>query len=194
MAKKCPVKGRLYRGTGLTKQPFRSNPFYWSGFTSTTRNLSVAESFSNEIIIFEQCQFSADISCLSKFPAEEEILLLPYEQFQVISTKKTRRDTIYFESTSEKPLLMGDTEDNNYDGGDNDDGGGGGGGGGYHDENEDDATEFEDKENSDDEEKQRDGEKRKRNNKDDDLEGDQKPNKYRYSKVYILFDIPQVFD
>ncbi|CAF3615545.1 unnamed protein product [Rotaria socialis] len=87
----------LYRGGTLTnemieeyKQAIASYAIKWLGFTSTSRDLHVAESFhGNTLFIIEiQTKFMhstnlSDISSVSHHPDEQEVLLQAGHYFEV---------------------------------------------------------------------------------------------------------------
>ncbi|CAF0989314.1 unnamed protein product [Didymodactylos carnosus] len=87
----------VYRGMDLNREQVRfftpGKIFRFPGFTSTTTDRSVAESFGD--ILFKirvpadisQARNIADISC---FPSEDEWLFVPYSRFKVISSENRK--------------------------------------------------------------------------------------------------------
>eukprot|EP01103_Thecamoeba_quadrilineata_P000723 TRINITY_DN10637_c0_g1_i1.p1 TRINITY_DN10637_c0_g1~~TRINITY_DN10637_c0_g1_i1.p1 ORF type:complete len:506 (+),score=28.14 TRINITY_DN10637_c0_g1_i1:215-1732(+) len=88
---------KLYRGMVLTPDHLRdykiNTIFYWPGFTSTTKNQSVATNWlGNHSILFEitpamkntkKYSSAISIESLSVFKSESEILYVPFTWFQV---------------------------------------------------------------------------------------------------------------
>ena len=122
LAQKWPVEQPLFRGTAMIFQPFRGDAFYWSNFTSASLSREVAKEFADQTIVFKSCSFGARISSLSAYPGEEEVLILPFEQFRKTrSTSIERQDVIFFYSTPSQPLLRNDADDEVSDADDDDD-------------------------------------------------------------------------
>ena len=105
LATTYPVHRTLYRGVGLPLKPFRSDNFFLSAFSSTSMKLEIAKGFADSIITFQSCSYGADISRLSAYPEEEEVLILPFEQFRKTRNCEERQDRISFASTASQPLL-----------------------------------------------------------------------------------------
>lgn len=104
---KDSIKTDLYRGATLTDEMIDEyknavgTTIQWSAFTSTSRNRRMAESFGNTLFIIKQGYFISyqkDISALSNYPNEEEVLFYSGHSFQVDkveSDPKGKRHIIY---------------------------------------------------------------------------------------------------
>lgn len=109
-----PYRGTVYRGARLQpgmigrfqkKMKEKKGSLTWVSFTSTTKNRMVADIFSGntlfEILLSDDDYFTSqgiDISHLSKMPDEEEVLLPPGFQFDIV-------DIQTFEPTINKPFI-----------------------------------------------------------------------------------------
>jgi hypothetical protein len=100
--------GRLYRGMNLEdgmieeyKKAVHDRYYiFWPAFTSTTKDYKVAERFSGNticIISIPQLTGQSDISHLSHFPHEQEVLICSQGCFSV--------DKIGYDATNAKHLL-----------------------------------------------------------------------------------------
>ncbi|CAF1373998.1 unnamed protein product [Adineta ricciae] len=98
----------VYRGTTLLPgmiegyQEALGHPITYYAFTSTTKDFRVAEQFGGNAIfiirlIKSRYQAHTDIAFLSKFPDEQEVLLMPGYQFYV--------DQIAYDSVNKKHLI-----------------------------------------------------------------------------------------
>ena len=101
-----PFSGKVYRGFKLSKEEQKHyRPglvFVWPGFTSCSKNRSVAETFASGGILFEieidenetNSTTAMDVSNLSYFKSEDEVLLAPSTSLTITSTKQTHNLTI----------------------------------------------------------------------------------------------------
>ena len=99
----------VYRGMQLTDEMLDEYKatigriIFWRAFSSTTKNRKVAEQFGNTLFIiavkYNEMHMSelSDISSLSLYPQEEEVLLNPNSDFQIIK--------IEYDSISKKYLI-----------------------------------------------------------------------------------------
>jgi hypothetical protein len=82
----------LYRGSNISDCNIyqKGFKFRWPFVISTTRNRRVAERYGKTMFIIHILgkRMLKDISVLSLYPEEEEVLLHPYEVFEVIENKK----------------------------------------------------------------------------------------------------------
>ncbi|CAF3380048.1 unnamed protein product [Rotaria socialis] len=127
---------KVYRGTvlddeKLIKELQPGEIILTTTYLSTTRDSEVAEIFcavdsnnSKKISVFctyalhntSRCS-ALDISKLSHFDTEEEILLLRYVPFKIVSVKRAEQDgriDIYFEEYAENVLDPNQSESNNH--------------------------------------------------------------------------------
>lgn len=72
---------------------------FWKGFTSTSKNLSVAEKFGNNIycvnIKNNSHPYIVVPKNLSAYEGEEEVILFPYFSFKVNSVKEETCRVVY---------------------------------------------------------------------------------------------------
>jgi hypothetical protein len=89
---KYQYKGKVYRGATLTdeevesyKSSIRKSSKEWHGFSSTSKNRELAEIYGNTLLIINVPSQSQhlDISSISQFPDEDEVLLGASTSFQV---------------------------------------------------------------------------------------------------------------
>jgi hypothetical protein len=101
---------RVYRGCELTQQQINQyisdigKVRCWAAFSSTTKNFEKAKDFGNTLFIIDLVQrpftesFGLDISSMSKYPEEEEVLLPSGMNFiveKVECNEKTKNYIIY---------------------------------------------------------------------------------------------------
>ena len=88
----------VYRGMDLTADMIDEYKdaigfkIVWPAYTSTTKDRRVAETYGNALFIItihNFCQPRGDISSISQYPDEQEVLLNPQYRFKV---KKVERD------------------------------------------------------------------------------------------------------
>ncbi|CAF2061996.1 unnamed protein product [Rotaria magnacalcarata] len=124
-------RGSVFDDENLIKELQPGKIILTTTYLSTTRDPEVAEFFcavdrndSKKISVF--CTFALhntpgcsalDIGKLSQFAAEEEILLLRYVPFKIVSVKRAEQDgriDIYFEEYAENVLDPNQSESNNH--------------------------------------------------------------------------------
>lgn len=108
------INQKVLRGVSLnlSKQFQVGESIIWWGFSSTTTSMGVVEKFCGkapEKTIFEiDCYSGKDIGFYSRFPAENEILLIAATQFEIVSniTGANGRTVIRLKETEPKyPLI-----------------------------------------------------------------------------------------
>ena len=102
-ATRLPKKIVLYRGERLTADDIKEYREHmvngaiwrWAQFVSTTKNITVAEEFSDGNTLFiinmkrpEASKQGISIACVSEFSQEEEVLLRPGVRFQVMKIEE----------------------------------------------------------------------------------------------------------
>ncbi|CAF1378495.1 unnamed protein product [Rotaria sp. Silwood1] len=91
------LNGTVYRGADLTPDMIKcyehnkSNFGHWPAFTSTTKNRSKAEAFGNVLFIIDLSNMpvAADVSSISAYTDEEEVLLSVRTSFFIRNVEKT---------------------------------------------------------------------------------------------------------
>jgi hypothetical protein len=105
---KYSYKGTVYRGAALEfdeiedyKHSIRQPPKEWLGFSSTSKKRELAEMYGNTLIIINVPSQSQhlDISTISNFPDEEEVLLGASTSFQT-------EDVTYDEATKKHHIHL----------------------------------------------------------------------------------------
>ena len=109
LAQKYPVQQVLYRGLRAEASSPSSNQFFWPQFTSTSLDKGTAMKFSNgstkTLLEFSSCRSGAKIEKLSVFGAEHEVLVLPFESFDYLETKKTTISEMIFRSSASQSFI-----------------------------------------------------------------------------------------
>lgn len=104
---KDPITTELYRGTILTPEMINEykqavgTKIVWSSFTSTSKDRRVANSFGNTLFVIKEglgipCQ--KDMSALSEYPSEQEVLFYAGHTFTVDKVEldpKTGKYVVY---------------------------------------------------------------------------------------------------
>ncbi|KAG2455520.1 NAR5 ribosyltransferase, partial [Polypterus senegalus] len=91
-----------YRGVNVTIRPKVGEAFRFGRFASSSRNRSKAEKFGNETVFIITTRHGIDIANYSLFLDEEEVLIPPYEEFQVTAvnnnevTLLSQKATVYY--------------------------------------------------------------------------------------------------
>lgn len=107
---KCPygyLGYTVYRGTRLSEEMIEEyrvaigRRILWPAFTSTTKDRQVAEFFSdNALFIIEvngsHSQGARDISSISKYPQEQEVLFCAGQSFTVSKIECDSKNEKYF--------------------------------------------------------------------------------------------------
>lgn len=97
-----PPGATLYRGINFKAEPPKAERIFWKAFTSTSLDQKVAEETfggsSGTILEFQPpaSRRGARIRKLSNYYTEDEVLLLPFEEFHFLSAKD---QTLYFSSS-----------------------------------------------------------------------------------------------
>jgi hypothetical protein len=103
-----PVNTTLYRGMSIRVKTPESKRIHFKQFVSTSTERRIAENFGRStFMIFEPpiSIIAAPVQNLSHFPFEAEVLISPFEAFEL-----TRREgnTMYFRSAKKQELLDND--------------------------------------------------------------------------------------
>jgi hypothetical protein len=96
LSKIPPIKHKVYRGVNYDPKVIKGDILTFKSFTSTSSSLNVASGFTSnpdtkspdQTFFVMHINSGKAIDKLSHFPKEDELLLEPYTQFQVLSVKK----------------------------------------------------------------------------------------------------------
>ncbi|XP_028670350.1 T-cell ecto-ADP-ribosyltransferase 2-like [Erpetoichthys calabaricus] len=91
-----------YRGVKVTIRPKVGEAFRFGRFASSSRDRAAAEGFKTATLFIIKTCHGIDIAKYSLFPDEEEVLIPPYEEFQVTAvnnnevTLLSQKTTVYY--------------------------------------------------------------------------------------------------
>lgn len=93
---------KLFRGLKTDHTRPNADRIFWKAFASTSRSEKQASEFGNKTKIeFEPnaAQYGAKIQDFSKFPDKEEVLVSPFEIYDVLKSEADNKQTMRFRSS-----------------------------------------------------------------------------------------------